>query len=140
MNTVSKKRVIVADDDEDDCMLLHSAFKETRIALNIEFVNDGIELMKLLLEEGAREVSFVLLDLNMPRKDGREVLKEIKQNPTLKKIPIIIFTTANSETEIRKCYEFGANTYIVKPDGFDELKKVVANLNNYWLDTASMPQ
>ena len=82
---------------------------------------------------------FILLDLNMPKKDGREALKEIKQHPIFKKIPVIIFTTTKSENEIRRCYELGANTYIVKPVSFDALIKVVEDIREYWFNTASIP-
>ena len=139
MHNLDKKRVIIADDDEDDRMLLQSAFQENRIDVNLEFAFDGSELMKILSFENDSQVSFILLDLNMPRKDGREALKEIKESPVLKKIPVIIFTTAKNESEIRKCYDLGANTYIVKPDGFEALRKVVINLSTYWLDTATAP-
>ena len=139
MHNLDKKRVIIADDDEDDRMLLQSAFQENRIDVNLEFAFDGSELMKILSFENDSQVSFILLDLNMPRKDGREALKEIKESPGLKKIPVIIFTTAKNESEIRKCYDLGANTYIVKPDGFEALRKVVINLSTYWLDTATAP-
>lgn len=134
-----RNRVIIADDDEDDRMLLHSAFQENRSDVDIEFAFDGSDLMKLLSAEKALKVSFILLDLNMPRKDGREVLKEIKENPDLKQIPVVILTTAKNESEIRKCYDLGANTYIVKPDGFEALRKVVVSVTTYWLDTAATP-
>jgi CheY-like chemotaxis protein len=134
-----RKKVIIADDDEDDRMLLQSAFLENRIDVDLQFATDGSDLMKLLSDDkAASQTSFILLDLNMPRKDGREALREIKQNPLLKKIPVIIFTTAKNESEIRKCYDLGANTYIVKPDGFELLRKVVVNLSTYWLDTAAI--
>lgn len=133
-----KKRIIIADDDEDDRMLLQSAFHENRSDVAIEFAFDGSDLMKLLMDDKSPQISFILLDLNMPRKDGREALKEIKQDPRLKKIPVIIFTTAKNESEIKKCYDLGANTYIVKPDGFESLRKVVVNLTTYWLDTAAV--
>jgi CheY-like chemotaxis protein len=137
---MQRNSIIIADDDEDDRMLLQSAFLENRSDVHIEFAMDGTDLMKLLAEENkASSISFILLDLNMPKKDGREALREIKQNPVLKKIPVIIFTTAKNETEIRKCYDLGANTYIVKPDGFEALRKVVVNLTSYWLDTAAIP-
>ncbi len=88
---LDRKRVIIADDDEDDRMLLQSAFQENRIDVTIEFAFDGSDLMRILSDDTAFQVSFILLDLNMPRKDGREALKEIKESPILKKIPVIIF-------------------------------------------------
>ena len=135
-----KKRVIIADDDEDDRMLVLSAFQENRADVHIDFAVDGSDLMDILTKKTVvASTVFILLDLNMPKKDGREVLKEIKQDPKLKKIPVIVFTTAKNESEIRNCYDLGANTYIVKPDGFEELRKVVLNLSSYWLDTAAIP-
>jgi CheY-like chemotaxis protein len=137
---MAKKRVIIADDDEDDRMMVLSAFRENRADVHIDFAVDGNELMEILtMETVVGSPVFILLDLNMPKKDGREALKEIKGDPNLKKIPVIIFTTAKNESEIRKCYDLGANTYIVKPDGFDELRKVVSNLSSYWLETAAFP-
>jgi CheY-like chemotaxis protein len=134
-----KKRVIIADDDEDDRMLVLSAFQENKIDVDIDFAIDGSDLMDILSHDLAgTSILFILLDLNMPKKDGREVLKEIKQSPRLKKIPVIIFTTAKNESEIRKCYDLGANTYIVKPDSYEGLRKVVATLSSYWLDTATI--
>jgi len=134
---MNKKRVIVADDDDDDRMLVQSAFQENRIDLQVHFALDGTDLMEILNKDSIEKPIFILLDLNMPKKNGKEVLKEIKEDPALKKIPVIIFTTAKNESEIRKCYELGANTYIVKPDTQAELRKVIANLSAYWLDTAT---
>ena len=135
-----KKRVIIADDDEDDRMMVLSAFRENRADVHIDFAIDGSDLMNILTKETVvASTVFILLDLNMPKKDGREALKEIKQDPKLKKIPVIVFTTAKNESEIIKCYELGANTYIVKPDGIEELQQVVSNLSSYWLDTAAFP-
>ena len=137
---MAKKRVIIADDDEDDRMMVLSAFRENRADVHIDLAVDGSDLMDILSKESVvASTVFILLDLNMPKKDGREALKEIKGDPNLKKIPVIIFTTAKNEGEIRKCYDLGANTYIVKPDGFDELRKVVSNLSSYWLETAAFP-
>ena len=138
---VPKKRVvIVADDDEDDRMLINTAFHGKRSDIEIAFAFDGADLMKILADDKSDlHISFILLDLNMPRKDGREALKEIKQHPVLKKIPVIIFTTSKNEAEIKKCYDLGANTYIVKPNGFEALREVVVNLSSYWLDTAASP-
>ena len=135
-----KRRIIIADDDEDDRLLVQLVFQELRADVHIDFAMDGGDLMEILSKSTvAATTLFILLDLNMPKKNGREVLKEIKQDPELKKIPVIVFTTAKNESEIRKCYDLGANTYIVKPDSFEELRKVVLSLNSYWLDTATFP-
>ena len=83
---------------------------------------------------------FYLLDLNMPKKDGRTVLKEVKEHPDFKRIPVIIFTTTKNENEVRRCYELGANTYVVKPVSFDALLKVVEDIRSYWINTASIPR
>src|SRR3982074_3785111 len=117
--------ILIAEDDADDRFLFKTAFEEKGFNDKIEFVENGIELWKLLLKIADKEIgarvypSFILLDLNMPKKDGREVLREIKQHPEFKKIPVVVFTTTNSENEVKRCYELGANTYVVKPVSFD---------------------
>jgi CheY-like chemotaxis protein len=137
--------ILVAEDDADDRFLLQSAFTEKGYTDRIEFVENGVDLMKFLLgitEKDPADVSwpaFILLDLNMPKKNGREVLAEIKQHSLFKLIPVIVYTTTKSEFEIRKCYELGANSYIVKPTRFDALIKVVEEIRNYWLMTAAIP-
>jgi CheY-like chemotaxis protein len=137
---MAKKRIIVADDDEEDRLQVQLVFNELRADVQIDFATDGSDLMSLLSKsEATSSTLFILLDLNMPKKNGREALKEIKEDPALKKIPVIVFTTAKNEAEIRKCYDLGANTYIVKPDSIEDLRKVVLSLNSYWLDTAATP-
>ena len=139
---MDKLFILIAEDDADDRFLFKTAFEEKGYEDDIEFVENGIELLKFLysIEEkkpGDRHYpSFILLDLNMPKKDGREVLKEIKQHPEFKKIPVVVFTTTNSENEIRRCYELGANTYVVKPVSFDSLLKVVEEIRKYWQNAA----
>ena len=137
---MTKNRIIIADDDEDDRLMMQSAFEELRAEVHIDFAMDGNDLMELLSKTAvAASTLFILLDLNMPKKNGGEALKEIKQDPNLKKIPVIVFSTAKNETEIRKCYDLGANTYIVKPNSFEDVRQVVQSLNAYWLDTAAIP-
>lgn len=137
--------ILIAEDDADDRFLLQTAFEENGFTDTLEFVENGIALIEYLnriLSKKTLDVQFpgfILLDLNMPRKDGREVLKEIKQHPELKRIPVIIFTTTKNEHEIRRCYELGANTYVVKPVSFDALVRVVNEIRSYWLNTASIP-
>jgi len=134
--------ILIAEDDADDRFLFKTAFEEKGYKDQIEFVENGIELWKFLTdisEKNPRErvyPSFILLDLNMPKKDGREVLKEIKQHPEFKKIPVVVFTTTNSENEVKRCYELGANTYVVKPVSFDSLLKVVEEIRMYWQNAA----
>ena len=138
--------ILMADDDPDDRQLTREALAECRLANEIHFVEDGEQLMDYLLRKGAyanlasaKLPGLILLDLNMPRKDGREALKEIKQHPVFKKIPIIVFTTTKNENEIKRCYELGANTYIVKPVSFDGLLKVLDSIRTYWSSSASIP-
>lgn len=139
---MDKLFILIAEDDADDRFLFKTAFEEKGYEDDIEFVENGIELLKFLYaieEKNPKErhyPSFILLDLNMPKKDGREVLKEIKQHPEFKKIPVVVFTTTNSENEIRRCYELGANTYVVKPVSFDSLLKVVEEIRKYWQNAA----
>lgn len=137
--------ILIAEDDADDRFLLQAAFQENGFTDYLHFVENGVELMDYLAalkregEVPALLPKFILLDLNMPKKDGREVLKEIKQHPDLKKIPVVIFSTTNNEQEMRRCYELGANSYITKPNSFDHLLKIVANLRGYWMHTTSLP-
>lgn len=136
---------MIAEDDADDRFLFETAFAEKGYSDQLEFVENGVDLLNYLnaLETNKESEDlypgFILLDLNMPRKDGREVLKEIKQHPVFKRIPVIVFTTTKNEMEIRRCYELGANTYIVKPVSFEALLSVVDNIRSYWLNTASIP-
>ena len=134
--------ILIAEDDADDRFLLRSAFEENGYKDKLEFVENGVEMIEYLHRLAAdNEVGlprFILLDLNMPKKDGREVLKEIKQSPDLNKIPIIIFSTTNNEQEMRRCYELGANSYITKPNSFESLIKTVAALRSYWVQTTAI--
>jgi CheY-like chemotaxis protein len=132
--------ILIAEDDIDDRMLLQTAFDEIDVKNKIQFVGNGCELMDFLYkDEKEGYPRFIILDLNMPKKDGRETLKEIKQHSIFKKIPVIIFTTTKNESEINRCYELGANSYIVKPDSFESLRKIVNELHVYWFSTASVP-
>jgi len=135
--------ILIAEDDADDRFLLQTAFVENGYTDAINFVENGVDVMNYLrnLAEGDNAVypSFILLDLNMPKKNGREVLKEIKEHPELKKIPVIIFTTTKNELEINRCYELGANSYIVKPSSFELLLKIIDQIRNYWLLTSAIP-
>lgn len=133
--------ILIAEDDEDDRFLVQTAFAENGFTDNLIFVNDGLELSnyleKIKSEEGSTVPIFILLDLNMPKKDGREVLKEMKQDIDLKKIPVVVFTTTKNEYEIKRCYELGANTYVVKPVSFESLVRVIKEIRTYWVNTAT---
>lgn len=138
--------ILIAEDDADDRFLLQTAFEEKGFQDKIEFVENGVELLKYLekirLKDSDEETmypAFIMLDLNMPKKSGREALQELKQHPVFKSIPVIVYTTTKNEMEIRRCYELGANSYIVKPARFEALLKVVEDIRNYWINTASIP-
>jgi two-component system response regulator len=126
--------ILIAEDDADDRFLLETAFAENGFADTIEFVENGVEVINYLRGlAGNAYPSFILLDLNMPKKNGREVLQEIKEHPDLKNIPVVIFTTTKNETEINRCYELGANSYVVKPYSFELLLTVIRQVRSYWL-------
>ena len=146
MYFMTKQPILIAEDDADDRYLIQTAFSEIGYPEQIDFVENGIEVLSYLdniyasnKNEDKALPGFILLDLNMPKKDGREVLKELKQHPVFKKIPVIVFTTTKNEIEIRRCYELGANSYVVKPISFDALLKVVENIRSFWFQTASIP-
>lgn len=136
--------ILIAEDDADDRFLLQTAFEENGYRDRLHFVENGVEVLDYLsniTQSGGigKMPNFILLDLNMPKKDGREVLKELKSNADYKKIPVIIFSTTNNEQEMRRCYELGANSYITKPNSFENLIKTVAVLRSYWIHTSSAP-
>jgi len=136
--------ILIAEDDADDRFLLQAAFDENDFKDKLHFVDNGVEVLEYLqsiVDAGdlSRLPKFMLLDLNMPKKDGREVLKEIKQHPELKNIPVVIFSTTNNEQEMRRCYELGANSYITKPNSFENLLKTVAALRSYWMQPSGIP-
>jgi CheY-like chemotaxis protein len=141
---MKKAVILVAEDDMDDRFLLETAFHELGDDEDLQFVENGIEVFDYLQSvlHHANDKSLpeiIILDLNMPKKNGKEVLSELKQHPLFKKIPVIVYTTTRNELEVRMCYELGANTYIVKPDNFQSLRNVVKSIKNYWLRTASIP-
>ena len=143
MNSMKKFYILIAEDDADDRFLLKTAFEESGYKNTLKFVENGVELIKHLKEVTERKNNdeypgFILLDLNMPKKDGREVLKEIKENKVFKKIPVIVFTTTKNENEISRCYELGANSYVVKPLVFDELVQIIQALYSYWFKISSI--
>lgn len=145
MNIPKRSFILVAEDDEDDRLLLQIAFNENGYKEPVEFVMNGMELMirlNTLAQAGNNDgmPAFILLDLNMPRKDGWQALNEIKAHTQLKKIPVIVFSAAQNMAEIKRCYENGANSYVVKPSTYNGLVKTVQNIQNYWFDTVSIPE
>ena len=138
--------ILMAEDDPDDCLLTQEAFEESQLTNDLRFVQDGEELLDYLHRRGkftqptlAPWPSLILLDLNMPRKDGREVLKELKDDPHLCQIPVIILTTSQSDEDIIYSYNLGANSFITKPVTFDGLVNVMKILGQYWFDTVILP-
>jgi len=139
-----KPFILVAEDDSDDKFLLQAIFEEKGYDTPLEFVSNGVELIEYLGniqldEENASYPAFILLDLNMPKMDGRQALKQIKEHAVLKKIPVVVFSTTKNDIEIKRCYELGANTYIVKPSNFESLATAIDRIRNYWLYTAARP-
>lgn len=138
--------ILMADDDEDDCMLANEALTESRLQHKLYFVKDGEELMDYLYQRGkyanpknAPPPSLILLDLNMPKKDGREALREIKTNPTFKHIPVVVLTTSKAEEDIQLSYYLGANSFIIKPITFASLVEVMQTIGKYWFDIVELP-
>lgn len=141
-----KISILMADDDEDDCMLASEALTESNLQHQLHIVKDGEELMDYLYRRGkytnsdsAVSPGLILLDLNMPKKDGREALKEIKTNPTFRHIPVVILTTSKAQEDIQLCYDLGANSFIIKPVTFASLVKVMETIGQYWFDIVELP-
>jgi len=137
-----KPIIVMADDDDDDCMLATEAFEESRAEGVFSCVQDGLELMDYLLRSSNNEnethaslPALILLDLNMPRKDGREVLKEIKSDPAFQNIPIVVLSTSREEEDIAFSLRMGANFFITKPATFDEWVEMIQSLARDWLST-----
>jgi CheY-like chemotaxis protein len=139
-------RIVVADDDADDRMMIKDAFEEAKLGNPVDFVEDGVELLEYLNREGKYKhltnqpyPGFILLDLNMPRKDGRTALKEIKESAELHRIPIVILTTSKAEEDIIKTYNLGVNSFICKPVSFDGLVEIVRTVGRYWIEIVALP-
>ena len=135
-------RILMAEDDSDDRLLLEQAFKDIQFPVDLLFVEDGDDLMRYLHSQGnySDSITFprptiILLDLNMPRKDGRQALMEIKTDPDLRQIPVIVWTTSDLDEDIKRCHEAGANTYITKPRSYKGLLETVEDLCRKWGST-----
>lgn len=138
--------ILLADDDADDRMLAKDALKESRLANDLRFVENGEELLDYLHRRGryadpaaSPTPGLILLDLNMPRKDGREALKEIKSDPALRHIPVVVLTTSKAEEDIYRTYDLGVNSFITKPVTFDGLVSVMRTLGSYWFEIVELP-
>ena len=138
--------IVLADDDPDDRQLTRDAFVENRLANSLDCVEDGEELLDYLHRRGkfgnlgnTPLPGLILLDLNMPRKDGREALKELKANPDFRRIPIVVLTTSKAEEDILRSYDLGVNSYITKPVTFKSLVEIVKVLGRYWFELVELP-
>ena len=140
--------ILMADDDEDDRVLTAGALKRSRVINDIRFVVDGEDLMHYLHGRGAYgpgglsapRPGLILLDLNMPKKDGREALAEIKSDPELRRIPVVVLTTSKAEEDVFRTYDLGVNSFVSKPVTLDELAMVMQTLACYWFELVELPQ
>ncbi len=139
--------ILIADDDPDDRMMTKDALEEAYLLNNLQFVEDGVELMDYLHHRGKYTDTalnptpgLILLDLNMPKKDGREALREIKSDPNLRRIPVIILTTSKAEEDILRSYDLGVNCFITKPVSFSGLIDVARSIGQYWFEIVELPQ
>ncbi len=146
MKENSTPLILIADDDEDDRMFTKEAFDENFEEKEIRFVNDGVELLDYLRRKNkyanpalSPRPSIILLDLNMPKMDGREALREIKSDPKLRTIPVVILTTSKAEHDIVKTYDLGVNCFITKPVSFTAFLEVTRTLGHYWFDIVKLP-
>jgi CheY-like chemotaxis protein len=146
MSDLRQNLILMADDDADDRLLVQDALAECHSPECIRFVADGEELMDYLLHRGnysegagAPTPGLILLDLNMPRKDGREALREIRQHADLRRIPVVVFTTSKADSDVRTVYDLGANSLVRKPAAFDALVKVLGTLSHYWFGVVELP-
>jgi CheY-like chemotaxis protein len=136
--SVKMLSILVADDDHEDRQLIQDALKESRLLNPLHFVGDGEALLKTLHD--AKELpGLILLDLNMPKMDGREALKEIKSNPRLKRIPVVILTTSGAEEDVYRTYNLGVNSFITKPVKFSSLVEVLTEVAHYWFEIVKLP-
>lgn len=138
--------ILMADDDPDDRQLTKEALEEGRLINDIRFVENGEELMDYLRRQGkyappaeAPRPGLILLDLNMPRKDGRTVLQEVKSDPALRTIPVVVLTTSKADEDVYKSYDLGVNSYIVKPVTFEALVDILQTLEKYWFEIVELP-
>jgi chemotaxis family two-component system response regulator Rcp1 len=135
--------ILLIEDNPGDVRLTQEAFKEGRLPINLQVVMDGVEAIKFLRKETPYEnmviPDLILLDLNLPKRDGREVLQEIKTDNLLKRIPVVVLTTSNAEQDILKSYNLHVNCYINKPVDFDKFFDIIQKIEDFWLTTAILP-
>jgi CheY-like chemotaxis protein len=139
--------ILMADDDEEDCQLTLEALQDSRLANDVRIVGDGQELLDYLRRQGrysdpsvdAPRPGIILLDLNMPKRDGREALSEIKADQDLRRIPVVVLTTSSDEADVLRSYNLGVNSFITKPVTFEGLVDVMRTWSRYWLEIVELP-
>ena len=138
------KEVLLVEDSPGDVRLTQEAFRDANTSVHLHVASDGVEAMAFLKREGphvnAPRPDLILLDLNLPKMDGREVLAHIKEDDRLKTIPTVILTTSDSEADVAKSYQLQANCYLSKPVQFDALENLVKSINDFWLTKVKLPQ
>ena len=144
MSAVVKHKIIfLVEDNRGDIRLIQEALKSSKVQCEVAIARDGMEAMAYLRQDGehtnAVRPDLILLDLNLPKKDGREVLAEIKADPDLKHIPVVVLTTSRNEEDILKSYDLHVNCYISKSRNLSQLFKIVRGIEEFWLDTATLP-
>jgi len=139
--------ILMADDDAEDRMLAREALEESRLANDFRYVENGEELLDYLRRRGqyadpavSPRPGLILLDLNMPRKDGFEALAEIKEDPNLRQIPVVILTTSRAEEDVYRGYDLGVNSFITKPVSFEGLVEAMKTLGRYWFEIVELPK
>ncbi|OKH22623.1 response regulator [Hydrococcus rivularis NIES-593] len=135
--------ILLIEDNPGDIELTKIALEDNKMTINLSVVEDGVEALKFLKKEGkyanAPHPDLILLDLNLPKKDGREVLAEMKADPILKRIPVVILTTSQAEEDVLRAYNLCANCYITKPVDFDRFVKIVRSIENFWFTIVKLP-
>ena len=136
--------VLLVEDDEDDVLLTREALKDSKVIVSMAVAQDGEEALKRLRRQPPFEAApipeLILLDLNLPRVSGREVLKELKADPVLKKIPVVVLTTSAADTDVLRCYDLGANCYITKPVDFEQFQRIIKVIDEFWLTIVKLPR
>ena len=136
--------ILLVEDDAGDIDLTEEALEESKLKINLNVVRDGVEAIAYLRREGeyanATQPDLMLLDLNLPRKDGREVLQEIKNDNKLKHIPVVVLTTSDTDEDILSSYDLGANCYVNKPLGMEEFAQIVRSIEDFWFTIVKLPR
>ena len=135
--------ILMVEDDPGDADLTKELLEEAKVLINVNVVEDGVKALAYLRQEGeyseAVRPDLIMLDLNLPRKDGREVLYEIKNDPSLHRIPVVVLTTSDADEDIFKSYDLGANSYVTKPVGLDQFAQIVRSIENFWFTIVKFP-